>query len=249
MDLTFSSYRWCFVFRFILGTHTLGFLQFYLKSNRETLLVVNIKCFMRKKNPNSDNSQKKTVLFWLRFFHHLVTTQFYPGDLLLGIRSLDWEPLIWRKIQMKGWSHCLVFPPQGSAVSHFVLIAGEPIKEPVVQHGTSFVLFPLTSHWTKETLCFFQTSQIDPYQQYLEFNTSLCCICPSGPFVMTTEEEIREAIRDYQNGKNGFERAVNWRSKIRDSVWRLYIALLVKMFALHTFCYVKNVGVDNMLDC
>ncbi|KAG7231658.1 hypothetical protein INR49_004194 [Caranx melampygus] len=62
---------------------------------------------------------------------------------------------------------------KGSEVSHFVLIAGEPIKEPVVQHG---------------------------------------------PFVMTTEEEIRQAIRDYQGGTNGFERAKNWRSRIRDSV-------------------------------
>ncbi|TNN52102.1 Pirin [Liparis tanakae] len=61
---------------------------------------------------------------------------------------------------------------KGSEVSHFVLIAGEPIREPVVQHG---------------------------------------------PFVMTTEEEIRQAISDYQTGRNGFERAINWRSKIRDS--------------------------------
>lgn len=29
---------------------------------------------------------------------------------------------------------------QGSEVSHFVLIAGEPIKEPVVQHGMSRLL-------------------------------------------------------------------------------------------------------------
>ncbi|TKS69646.1 Pirin [Collichthys lucidus] len=72
-----------------------------------------------------------------------------------------------------GDGDCVKFQNKGSEVSHFVLIAGEPINEPVVQHG---------------------------------------------PFVMTTEEEIREAIRDYQNGKNGFERAVNWRSKIRDSV-------------------------------
>jgi redox-sensitive bicupin YhaK (pirin superfamily) len=33
---------------------------------------------------------------------------------------------------------------------------------------------------------------------------------------MTTEEEISQAIRDYQSGTNGFERAVTWRSKIRD---------------------------------
>ncbi|XP_062383483.1 pirin [Sardina pilchardus] len=53
--------------------------------------------------------------------------------------------------------------------SHFVLIAGEPIDEPVVQHG---------------------------------------------PFVMNTEEEIVQAIRDYRTKTNGFERAKAWRSKI-----------------------------------
>lgn len=61
---------------------------------------------------------------------------------------------------------------KGSETSHFVLIAGEPIKEPVVQRG---------------------------------------------PFVMTTEEEIKQAILDYKSGRNGFERAINWRSKIRDT--------------------------------
>nr|XP_015808973.2 pirin isoform X2 [Nothobranchius furzeri] len=72
-----------------------------------------------------------------------------------------------------GDGDCVRFENKGSEVSHFVLIAGEPINEPVVQHG---------------------------------------------PFVMTTEEEICQAINDYQMGRNGFERAKNWRSKIRDSV-------------------------------
>lgn len=40
-----------------------------------------------------------------------------------------------------------------------------------------------------------------------------------GPFVMTTEEEIQQAISDYQSGRNGFERARNWRSKIAGSFW------------------------------
>ncbi|XP_074156041.1 pirin isoform X1 [Sminthopsis crassicaudata] len=53
--------------------------------------------------------------------------------------------------------------------SHFVLIAGEPIKEPIVQHG---------------------------------------------PFVMNTEAEISQAIIDFTSGKNGFENARNWKSKI-----------------------------------
>lgn len=30
-----------------------------------------------------------------------------------------------------------------------------------------------------------------------------------GPFVMTTEEEIQQAISDYQSARNGFERAGN----------------------------------------
>ncbi|XP_043929010.1 pirin isoform X2 [Protopterus annectens] len=58
-----------------------------------------------------------------------------------------------------------------SEVAHFVLIAGEPIKEPIVQHG---------------------------------------------PFVMNTQEEISQAIADFHNGQNGFERAHTWKSKIRN---------------------------------
>ncbi|BFZ15235.1 hypothetical protein BsWGS_18273 [Bradybaena similaris] len=56
---------------------------------------------------------------------------------------------------------------KGSEVCHFVLIAGQPIGEPVVQHG---------------------------------------------PFVMTTQEEIRQAFIDYRNGQNGFENALTWSS-------------------------------------
>ena len=53
-------------------------------------------------------------------------------------------------------------------LAHFVLISGEPINEPIFQHG---------------------------------------------PFVMNSENEIREAIRDYQNCQNGFEHARTWKSK------------------------------------
>ncbi|KFH68976.1 hypothetical protein MVEG_05778 [Podila verticillata NRRL 6337] len=53
--------------------------------------------------------------------------------------------------------------------AHFVIIAGEPLHEPIVQHG---------------------------------------------PFVMNTKEEIYSTVRDYHDGKNGFERAAHWRSSI-----------------------------------
>lgn len=52
------------------------------------------------------------------------------------------------------------FPPQGSEASHFVLIAGEPIKEPVVQHGASFanpLMLPI-SYFKEELLYMFQKS-------------------------------------------------------------------------------------------
>ncbi|KAF4028255.1 Pirin C-terminal cupin domain [Phytophthora infestans] len=35
-----------------------------------------------------------------------------------------------------------------------------------------------------------------------------------GPFVMTSEDEIRQTIRDYQSGANGFENAPQWTSEI-----------------------------------
>ena len=35
-----------------------------------------------------------------------------------------------------------------------------------------------------------------------------------GPFVMNTRMEINQALSDYRTGKNGFERALNWKSKV-----------------------------------
>ncbi|KAI9907962.1 hypothetical protein PsorP6_003006 [Peronosclerospora sorghi] len=35
-----------------------------------------------------------------------------------------------------------------------------------------------------------------------------------GPFVMTSEDEIQQTIRDYRSGKNGFENAPTWTSEI-----------------------------------
>lgn len=54
-----------------------------------------------------------------------------------------------------------------SDICHFVLLAGEPLGEQVVQHG---------------------------------------------PFVMNTEEEIKETFKDYRLGRNGFEKAPTWSS-------------------------------------
>ncbi|KAI8929426.1 RmlC-like cupin domain-containing protein [Entophlyctis helioformis] len=60
-------------------------------------------------------------------------------------------------------------PTAPKTAARFVVIAGEPINEPIVQHG---------------------------------------------PFVMNSETEIRQAIMDYQLGRNGFEKAPEWESDI-----------------------------------
>lgn len=39
-------------------------------------------------------------------------------------------------------------------------------------------------------------------------------ITKHGPFVMNTQEEIFQTFEDYQMAKNGFEKRLNWRSKI-----------------------------------
>ncbi|XP_055088518.1 pirin [Periophthalmus magnuspinnatus] len=43
-------------------------------------------------------------------------------------------------------------------------------------------------------------------------------IVHKGQFVMTTEEEIAQAIEDYENCTNGFEKALNWKSKMCERV-------------------------------
>lgn len=66
-------------------------------------------------------------------------------------------------------------------------------------------------------------------------NLPALCV-PSGPFVMTTEEEIRQAVSDFQTARNGFERAKNWRSRIRDSFWTQCILALVEVLSLLVCC-------------
>ncbi|ELU08903.1 hypothetical protein CAPTEDRAFT_178317 [Capitella teleta] len=39
-------------------------------------------------------------------------------------------------------------------------------------------------------------------------------VVQQGPFVMNTDEEIRDAVSDYRNGKNGFEKALAWKSYV-----------------------------------
>jgi hypothetical protein len=51
------------------------------------------------------------------------------------------------------------------------------------------------------TECFTYGSYQEPIVQY-------------GPFVMNTEKEIQQAMSDFQSGRNGFERALGWTSKI-----------------------------------
>lgn len=57
----------------------------------------------------------------------------------------------------------------------FIIIAGEPIGEPVEQYG---------------------------------------------PFVMTTKEQLSEAMRDYQQAKNGFGGAHEWESEIKELAYK-----------------------------
>ena len=39
-----------------------------------------------------------------------------------------------------------------------------------------------------------------------------------GPFVLNSQQEVFQAMMDYQMFSNGFERAANWESKIGKTV-------------------------------
>lgn len=41
-----------------------------------------------------------------------------------------------------------------------------------------------------------------------------------GPFVVTSKEGVYQALNDYQNFSNGFERAEGWKSEIGKSMIR-----------------------------
>lgn len=69
----------------------------------------------------------------------------------------------------------LTRPDNTSEETRFVLIAGEPLDQPVVQYG---------------------------------------------PFVVTSQKQAMEAIRDYQLGRNGFEGAAEWESTIGEPLRR-----------------------------
>ncbi|CAN9428838.1 unnamed protein product [Alternaria sp. RS040] len=78
-----------------------------------------------------------------------------------------------------GQFHMAVFEQEGDSVSirvsadakvaaNFILVAGLPLDQPIVQYG---------------------------------------------PFVVTSREEVQQAVRDFRRGENGFERAVGWVSE------------------------------------
>ena len=41
-----------------------------------------------------------------------------------------------------------------------------------------------------------------------------------GPFVLNTQQEVRQAVMDYSTNSNGFERAAGWESKIGKTMVR-----------------------------
>ncbi|KAK0045357.1 pirin [Biomphalaria pfeifferi] len=111
-----------------------------------------------------------------------------PGSQLNQPVPKDWNTFVYilsgeawfgpeEKSQLCKAHHTVTFNTDGDSVHvhnksgqpcHFVVISGQPIREPVVQHG---------------------------------------------PFVMTTQEEIRQAFNDYRSSKNGFENAATWNSE------------------------------------
>jgi quercetin 2,3-dioxygenase len=86
--------------------------------------------------------------------------------------------------QTVGAYHNVVFEQKGDLISasvpveakengHFILVAGLPLDQKVVQYG---------------------------------------------PFVLTSQEQVYQAMMDFQSNTNGFERAANWKSEIGKSM-------------------------------
>lgn len=71
-------------------------------------------------------------------------------------------------LEREGDSFAAQVKEDATEAAHFVLIAGLPLEQPVVQHG---------------------------------------------PFVMTSQKEIRQAVMDFVSHTNGFERAKSWESQ------------------------------------
>ena len=98
---------------------------------------------------------------------------------------------------------------QGTKRLHFVLIAGQPIKEPVFQHGNvPWFYTNFTLDLTLPNLSYFELHYIH--------DTLVSTIPPrdAGPFVMNSQQELFQAMEDYSEGKNGFEGAPEWASMI-----------------------------------
>ncbi|OQS01776.1 hypothetical protein THRCLA_21629, partial [Thraustotheca clavata] len=76
-----------------------------------------------------------------------------------------------------------------------VVLSGKPINEPIEQYALPICVV-LSGKPINE-----------PIEQY-------------GPFVMTTRSELQQTIRDYQDGKNGFENAATWNSSIAELAYQ-----------------------------
>eukprot|EP00241_Pyramimonas_parkeae_P019477 CAMPEP_0114289414 /NCGR_PEP_ID=MMETSP0059-20121206/7360_1 /TAXON_ID=36894 /ORGANISM="Pyramimonas parkeae, Strain CCMP726" /LENGTH=313 /DNA_ID=CAMNT_0001410683 /DNA_START=152 /DNA_END=1093 /DNA_ORIENTATION=- len=100
----------------------------------------------------------------------------------------------------KGWNG-FVYVLEGSATFGSSNTKGEPHHTLQLGPGDSLVV-----HNSSNSRCRFVLLAGQPVGEPVE---------QYGPFVMNTRAEINQAMRDYQNGKNGFEGADAWTSKNR----------------------------------
>ena len=102
----------------------------------------------------------------------------------------------------------------------FVFLAAKPIGEPIVQHGQSthtqaeavkpdqHTLRPRGDRRMPAELSAPVDSLFSRCSHYFCLPNCL------GPFVLNDRQGVMEAIMDFQQGRNGFERAPGWRSEI-----------------------------------